>query len=66
MASNNAKTILANASPKTINGRLIGVAKNRLITNVWRKLKNTNAVPNTPVLNNENPNCPGKIKSIVS
>ncbi len=31
------------------------LAKKRLITKVIRKLKNTNAVPNTPVLNKREP-----------
>ena len=44
---------------------LIGVAKKRFNTSVFRKLKNVNATPNTPALNNEKPNCPGKIKSMV-
>ena len=63
-APNKAKTIRLIASPKTINGFWMGVAKNRLITNVCRKLKKTNAVPNTPVLSKEKPSCPGNIKSI--
>ena len=59
-----AKTNLLMASPRMIYGLPIGVAKNRLITRVCLKLKNTNAVPKTPELNKEKPSCPGKIKSI--
>ena len=54
----------AMASPNTILYFLTGVAKKRLITRVIRRLKNTNAVPNTPLLNNEKPNIPGSRKSI--
>ncbi|MNR23905.1 hypothetical protein D3C85_1409570 [compost metagenome] len=61
----NAKPIRAIPSPITMLDRFTGVAKKRLITSVWRRLKNTKAVPNTPVLNKEKPNWPGRIKSIV-
>ena len=43
----------------------MGVAKKRFNTNVFLKLKNINATPKTPELNKENPNCPGRIKSMV-
>src|SRR6185437_11417479 len=43
----------------------MGVAKNLFKTNVFLKLKNMKATPKTPDANNENPNCPGNIKSIV-
>ena len=65
MAPQSAKPILAIPSPNTILALLTGVAKKRLITRVCLKLKNTNAVPNTPVLNKEKPSCPGKMKSMV-
>ncbi|MNH37382.1 hypothetical protein D3C79_982810 [compost metagenome] len=64
-APNNANPILAIPSPNTILDLRTGVAKKRLITRFWRRLKKTNAVPNTPVLSNEKPSCPGNIKSIV-
>ena len=65
IAPNNAKPILAIPSPKTMLDFLTGVAKNRFITRFCLKLKNTNAVPKTPVLSREKPSCPGSIKSIV-
>ena len=43
----------------------MGVAKKRFNTRVFLKLKNINATPNTPELNNEKPSCPGNIKSMV-
>ena len=43
----------------------MGVAKKRFNTKVFRRLKNIKATPKTPELNNEKPNWPGKIKSMV-
>ena len=54
-APQRAKPILAIPSPNTMLVLVTGVAKKRLITKVCLKLKNTNAVPNTPVLNKEKP-----------
>lgn len=56
---------LLNISPRMMNVPLIGVAKNRFNTKVVLKLKNINAMPKTAEANNENPNCPGRIKSMV-
>ena len=64
-APNNAKPIRAIASPSTMLERLTGVAKNLLMTKFCLRAKKIKAVPKTPVLNKEKPNCPGKIKSMV-
>src|SRR5450432_3238508 len=42
----------------------MGVAKNLFSTRLCRRLNNKNEEANTPAINNENPNWPGKIKSI--
>jgi hypothetical protein len=63
-APNNENTKRASISPKTILYLFTGVAKKRLITSVKRKLRNTKAVPKTPLLNNEKPSIPGSKKSM--
>src|ERR1700722_3917582 len=52
-------------SPNIKYVRVIGVAKNLFNTSVCLRLKNKNDEPKTPAINNENPNCPGKMKSII-